>query len=152
MTNTQEAARREKLAAMTGLDLDGPALVSRPERHSPTANIQWAPKGVDPKTMPISDIAFEPAMVEQFADLSPRGRRPASDYLFSVYKSYGRDKDRNSLLHRKIGEFLARVHADRTQPGGGFVKGKINLANTLAEHGVTEGDLAEFLAWKARQQ
>lgn len=153
MTKTQtDAERREALAAMTGLDLDGPALVSRPERPGAHTHIQWAPKGVDPQTMPITDIVFTPEMVEQFADLSPRGRRPASDYLFAIYKSYGRNKDRNSLLHRRIGEFLASVHKDRTQPGGSFVKDKIKLANTLAEHGITEADLGDYLAWKAQQE
>lgn len=148
MSKTQ-TERREALAAMTGLDLDAPALVSRPERNVPT-HIEWAPKGVDPQTMPVTDIVFIPEMVEHFADLSPRGRRPASDYLFAQYKSYGRNKDRNSLLHRRIGEFLARTHRDR-ETGGGFVKSKIALANTLAEHDVTEADLADFLAWKAQQ-
>lgn len=146
-----DAERRAEIAAKTGLNLDGPALVQRPERLAmQPANITWAPEGVDPHMMAVTDIVFTEAMVEQFADLSPRGRNAASAYLFQAYKSYGRNKDRNSLLHRMIGEFLAGVHRSR-ETGGGFVKDKIRLANTLAEHGITEDKLAEFLAWKAAQ-
>jgi hypothetical protein len=147
-----ETERRAEIAAMTGLDLDGPALVARPERATsmaPASGIEWAPKGIDPHMMPVTDIEFTPEMVEHFPDLSPRNRKAAYTHLFEQYKAYGRNKDRNSLLGRRIGEFLARVHRDRETGGSGFVKGKIALANTLAEHGVTEKDLAEFLAWKA---
>lgn len=143
-----ESERREFLASLN-LNPDAPAL----EKPKASDGICWAPVGIDPHTMPITDIVFDPAMVAQFADLSPRNRRAASDYLFAAYKSYGRNKDRNSLLHRRIGEFLASVHKERTNGGesGGFVKEKIRLANTFAEHGITEQDMIEFLAWKAQQ-
>lgn len=152
MTKT-DAERREFLASMN-LNPDAPALekFDRPVGMSLPTGVQWAPDNVDPHTMPVSDIAFDAAMVEQFPDLSPRGRSAAARFLFDQYKSYGRNKDRNSLLHRCIGEFLARTHRDRETGGGGFVKNKIRLANTLAEHGVTEDDMSEFLAWKAQQQ
>lgn len=149
-----DTERRAALAAMTGLDLDGPALVARPERSSmaPAGGIEWAPKGVDPHLMPVTDIAFTPEMVEHFADLSPRNRKAAYTYLFDQYKAYGRNKDRNSLLGKRIGEFLARVHRDRETGGGGFVKDKIRLANFLAEQGITEQDLEAYVAWKQQQE
>lgn len=150
MTKT-DAERREFLTSLN-LNPDAPALerVERPIAKPLPDGIQWAPEGVDPHTMPVTDIVFDPAMVEQFPDLSPRGRNAASRFLFDQYKSYGRDKDRNSLLHRRIGEFLGKTHRDR-ETGGSFVKDKIRLANTMAEHGVTEADLKEYLAWKAQQ-
>jgi len=155
MTTKTDAERRADLAQKTGLDLnpnpDEAALVKRPIAKPLPDHIQWAPEGADPHTMPVTDIVFDPAMVEQFPDLSPRGRNAASRFLFDQYKSYGRDKDRNSLLHRRIGEFLAKMHRDR-ETGGSFVKDKIRLANTLAEHDVTETDLKEYLAWKASKE
>lgn len=148
-----DAERRKFLAEQTGLNLDDPDApleAVRTVKAVTAEGIQWAPAGLDPHTMPVTDIQFESAMVEQFPDLSPRSRRAASDFLFAQFKSYGRNKDRNSLLHHKIGEFLAREHRTR-ETGGGFVKSKIGLANTLAEHGVTAADLEEFLAFKAQQ-
>jgi hypothetical protein len=153
MSKTKTEAERKEFLASLDLNPDAPALETfeRPLLKPLPIGIVWAPEGIDPHTMPVSDIAFDPAMVEHFPDLSPRGRSAASRELFERYKSYGRNKDRNSLLHRRIGEFLGRVHRDRETGGGGFVKDKIRLANTMAEHGVTEDDLAEFLAWKAQQ-
>lgn len=154
---TDDAARRAQLAQITGLNLnpdpDAPALevFERPLTQTAPSDIVWAPKGVDPHTMPVSDIVFDPAMVEQFADLSPRGRSEAARFLFAQYKSLGRNKDRNSLLHRRIGEFLAHTHRSR-ETGGGYVKDKIRLGNTLAEHGVSADDLKEYLAWKAQKE
>lgn len=109
-------------------------------------SVQVAPEGVDPHTMPVTDIVFTPEMVAQFPDLSPRQRSAAARYLHEIYKSYGRNKDRNSLLHRRIGEFLAGEHKRRTRPTGeaGFVQEKIRLANMLAEAGITEEDLREL--------
>lgn len=116
--------------------------------------VPLAPEGVDPHTMPVTDIVFTPEMVAQFPDLSPRERSAASNHLFALYKSYGRNKDRNSLLHRRIGEFLASEHKRRTRPSGeaGFVQDKIRLANFLAEEGISEADLRELVeARKASQ-
>ena len=155
MTKTDDE-RREFLSSLN-LNPDAPALenfdrpAERPAIKQVAEGIQWAPEGVDPHTMPVTDIVFDPRMREQYPDLSPRARRAPSDFLFAIYKSYGRNKDRNSLLHRRIGEFLARTHKERTQPGGEFVKDKIRLANTLAEHCITEEQLAEFIAWKESQ-
>jgi len=143
-----DAERRQFLAGLN-LNPDAPALerMERPAAKPLPDGIQWAPEGIDPHAMPVTDVAFDPAMVEQFADLSPRGRSAAARFLFEQYKSLGRNKDRNSLLHRCIGEFLAKVHRDR-ETGGSFVKDKIRLANTMAEHGVTEADLNDYLEWK----
>lgn len=154
MSKTKTDAERREFLASLNLNPDAPALerIERPVTPSMPSGIRWAPEGVDPHMMPVTDITFDPAMVEHFSDLSPRGRRPASDFLFAQYKSYGRNKDRNSLLHRRIGEFLARTHRDRETGGGTFVKDKIRLANTLAEHGITEAELAEFVAWKEGQK
>lgn len=153
MTTKTEQERKAFLTSM-GLDPDAPALTRRGAALAPSrrGDVRWAPEGVDPHTMAVSDIVFDPAMVEQFPDLSPQGRNAASRYLFDQYKSYGRNKDRNSLLHRRIGEFLAHAHRARETGGDGFVKDKIRLANTLAEHGVTAEDLEEYLKFKAAQE
>ena len=152
MTKT-ENDRRELLTKI-GLNPDAPALEvlpTRPVAQTAAVGVQWAPAGVNPHEMPVTEIVFDPAMVEHFSDLSPKMRSAASAYLFAQYKGRRGDKDRNSLLHRRIGEFLANEHK-RRNPGGGYVREKVKLANTLAEHNVSEGDLAEFLAWKAAQQ
>lgn len=153
MTTLTDEQRRAKLAS-AGLDPDGSALVKRPADRPITkepARIQWAPEGVDPHTMPVTDIVFTPEMVEHFPDLSPRSRKAPYTHLFEQYKAYGRDKDRNSLLGRRIGEFLGGEHK-RRQPGGGYVQDKIRMANTLVQHDVTETDLDEFIAWKRAQE
>lgn len=137
-----ETERTEFLSSLNlNPDPKAPAL----ERFDRSTFVELAPEGIDPHMMAVTDIVFTTEMVEQFPDLSPRSRRAASDHLFALYKSYGRNRDRNSLLHRRIGEFLAHTHRER-ETGGSFVKDKIRLANTLAEHDVTAEDLAEFLA------
>jgi len=143
-----EAQRRETLLA-AGLNPDAPALV-RPVTRQPSI-VPWAPEGVDPHKMPVSEIVFTPEMVEHFQDLSPKSRKAPYNHLFEQYKGIRGDKDRNSLLGRRINEFLASEYK-RRQPGGGYVQDKIRLANTLAQHDVKEEDLAEFLAWKESQK
>lgn len=151
MAKTKTEEQRREFLSDIGLNPDAPAL-DRPEREAGAGAFQWAPPGIDPRTMPVSDIVFTAEMVAQFPDLNPRNRKAAANHLFEIYKAYGRNKDRNSLLNGRIGTFLASVHEERkVAAGGGFVKDKIRLANTLAEHNIDEGDLAEFLAWKAAQ-
>lgn len=139
-----EAERRDILVA-AGLDPDAPALV-RPVAKQPLI-VAWAPEGVDPHKMPVTDIVFTPQMVEHFPDLSPKSRKAAYNHLFEQYKGIRGDKDRNSLLGRLINSFLASEY-HRRNPGGGYVRDKMRLANDLATHDIKPEDLAEFLAWK----
>ena len=150
MSKSKTKTEEERQRLLAKLDLPDGATLGRPVTKQP-AIVEWAPEGIDPHAMPVTDIVFTPEMVEHFPDLSPKARNAASRYLFDQYKSPWRNSDRHSLLHHKIGEFLARVHKER-QPGGSFVKEKIRLANTLAEHDITEDDLQKYIAWKASQE
>jgi hypothetical protein len=140
-----DGKRREFLSAL-GLPSDGPTL-SAPKA---AAGIALAPEGVDPHTMPVTDIVFDEALLDGFPSLSGSAIADASRHVFSLYKSYARDKDRNSLLHRNIGEFIGRVR--RKRETGGFVreqvkatKGHRDLAHLLAEHNITAAELADVL-------
>lgn len=99
---------------------------------------------VDPHTMPASEIVFDPALLDEFPDLSAQ-MKAASTKVFEVYRSYGRDKERNGLLHRRITEFIGQVDRARRGEGElpGFVKTKVkatkkqrDLTRYLAEHGI----------------
>jgi hypothetical protein len=144
MATKSDAERKELLAS---LGLGDRAKVE------PKTNISLAPEGVDPHTMPVSDIVWDPALLNDFTDLTGSGMAAASRHLFELYKSPGRNKDRNSLLHRKIGEFILQVR--RSRETGGFVTEKIkankeerDLAALLAQHKITAADLASLIKAK----
>lgn len=153
-----DAERRKHLAKITGLDLDPdvPAKVARePQRAK---NVSLAPPGVDPHTMPVSDIVFDPALLDEFPSLEGQGQRAAADHVFALYKSPGRNKDRNSLLWSRVGKFIVKVRSSR-EPGGSVVTGHVkeevkatreqrDLAALLTEHGITAGDLAGLIKAK----
>lgn len=156
MTTMNEAERKEFLGSL-GLNAQAPALAAdiTPDlpAHEPRSSakaVTLAPDGIDPHTMPVSDIEFAPALLDNFPSLEGAGMNAASRYVFELYKSAGRNKDRNSLLHRKITEFIGRERLSRRM--GGQVTGLVkatkeqrDLAAVLAEKGLTVEDLMALL-------
>jgi len=134
---TKTAEERDALLASLGLSPAAPAK-PEPKVETPVQN------DTNPHTMPVTDIVFDEHDIAgfdletQFAD--------ASRALFAKYRGEGRNKDRNSLLHRRITEFLGKTRKARREPDGGFVKDKINyereLAKILRESGLTIEEVA----------
>lgn len=121
------------------------------------APVILAPVDGDPHSMPVDDIVFDPAMLDQFPSLDGEGMNDASRYVFALYKSTGRNKERNSLLHRRISTFITTVR--RSRQTGGLVtetvkttKPQRDLAALLASQNVTDGDLAEALRLLAEKR
>lgn len=151
-----DAERKEFLASI-GLNPDAPGLVAEVATEAPAkskskadASVRLAPEGMDPRAMSVSDIVFDPRLLDDFPSLEGAGMSAASRHVFDLYKSHGRNKDRNSLLHRKITEFIGAVRRERAT--GGLVKEKVKatkeqreLANLLAAKGLTAEDLANLL-------
>lgn len=137
MTTTD---RRQRLLNL-GLNPDSNSLADSavPESTPAPTGIQFAPDGVDQHTMPVSDIVFTDAMVDDFPNLT--NMKPASDFLFDQYRSKGKDPDRHGFLHRRITEFLGQVRNSRET--GGFVREQVKatrkqskLAQVMAAGGV----------------
>lgn len=129
--------------AALGLNPDAPAFGAVPK---PAKQVALAPEGLDPHTMPVTDIVFDPALLDEFPSLSGDGLAAASRHVFALYKSPGRDKDRNSLLHREVGLFITRVRRSR-ETGVPHVREQVrktskqrDLLAVLAEHGITSID------------
>lgn len=105
----------------------------------------------DPRSaMPVTDIVFDPALLSGFDSLDGRG--PA-DHVFGVYKSPGRNKDRNSLLWARVTKFVADERLKRRT--GGVVKEVVKttreqreLAQVMAAKGMTTEDLLALIADK----
>lgn len=146
-----EAERKQFLTGL-GLNPDAPALNA--EKPKKKDNTDKADKPVevpvDAHTMPVSDIVFDETLLDDFPDLTGTNYKAASEHIFAMYRSPGRDHDRNALLHRRITEFIGQVK--RSRKTGGFVKDKIKatdeqreMANVLAAHNVTVEDLAKLL-------
>lgn len=105
-----EAERKDFLASI-GLNPESPMLEAKePKVGGPESLVQTV---VDFHTMPVSDIVFDPALLDEFTDLGGQNFKAAGDKVFAMYKSKTRDKDRNGLLHRKITEFIQQVKRDR---------------------------------------
>ena len=110
-----------------------------------------AASDVDPRTMPVADIVFDPALLDEFPSLEGDEFAAASRKVFASYKSYGRSKDRNRRLHDEIGLFIHRVRRAReagVEPEKGAIKAKVkatkkqrDFAAVLAEHGLEVEDL-----------
>lgn len=133
---------REFLMSL-GLNADGPAL-TKAHTESPV------PVGVDPHTMPVSDIVFDPSLLDGFS--LPSDRRQAADHIFALYKSPAKG-DRNKLLWAEIGKFITKVMDQRKS--GGLIKEKVKataeeraLAKILASQGITAEDLAALIQSK----
>ena len=156
MSTKTEVERTDFLSGL-GLNPNAPALIGaliEPSKKAATTTSingpRIAPEGVDPRTMPVSDIVFDPMLLDGFTSLRGEHMNAASAHIFAIYKSYGRNKDRNGLLHRKISEFIAQVRTERES--GGFVKERIKttkeqreIANLLASEGMTVADLITLL-------
>jgi hypothetical protein len=157
MTETKTDAERVEFLASLGLSPEAPALVVAETRTAPAkpytapaAGVVLAPDGVDPHTMPVTDIVFDARLLDGFPTLTGDGIKAASDYVFSLYKSKGRNKDRHSLLHSRITKFIGQVRQNRDT--GGYVKDQVkatkeerDLAAIIAATGITAADLAAML-------
>ena len=130
-----------------GLNPDAPALDVVPTRSQPeAATVVLAPEGVDPHTMPGSDIVFDPALLDGFPTLKGAEYGAASRHVWEFYKSRRGDTDRNRRLHDEIGLFINRVRRSR-ETGTQHVKEQIragkkqrDLLALLAEHGINSVD------------
>lgn len=150
MTMTDEE-RKKKLISL-GFDPDGDTLAQSalPGPKPKQGGVQFAPEGVDPHAMPVSEIVFVDAMLDGFPDLTGQGFRAASDHLFAQYKSPRRDTERHALLHRRITEFIGQVK--RSRKTGGVVRERIKataeqreLAEVLAAAGLDAAQLAALV-------
>lgn len=138
---------------MTITQLDAERMLEKagvtPPKHEPIrATAALAPPGVDPHMMPVDEIVFDPALLDQFPSLSGDQMNEASRYVFSLYKSYGRNKERNSLLHRRISTFITNTR--RSRQTGGMVTETVkttrdqrDIAAILASQGASPEDTAE---------
>lgn len=152
----------ERIAMLAKLNLptDGdslagqPAMMTAPQRPSASADVRLAPPGIDPRMQPTDEIHFDPALLDRFPSLEGDGLRAASDYVFSLYKSYGRNTDRNGALHRKITTFITQTR--RSRQTGGMVKEAVkstkeqrDIAAVVATQEATASDVAD--AFRAKQ-
>lgn len=141
MPKTNEEARAQLVAL--GLNPDSTAL-DAPAKAGPT--VRLAPEGVDPRMMPVSDIEFDPALLDDFPSLEGQGFAAASRHVFDLYKSSFKNTDRHRRLHDEIGLFIQRVRRSR-ETGTEHVKHKVkstkkqrDLIALLAEHGIESVD------------
>lgn len=148
MAMTDEA-RIEFLAGL-GIGTESTALAAQIEQGAPANTATLAAAGVDPHAMPVSEIVFDTALLDAFPVLTGEGMNMASAHVFGLYKSHGRNKDRNSLLHRRITEFIGQVRRERNT--GGLVKERVaatkdqrELAEIIAATGLTAADLAALI-------
>lgn len=162
MSKTDE--ERRALLTSIGLNPDAPALVSGPDKavHQPkasnTSEIRLAPPGVDPHLMPVEDIVFDERLLDEFHSLAFNEQgADAARHIFALYKSMGRNKERNGALQRKISSFITQVRRNRET--GGMVKEKVastkeqrDNAALLASQNVSSADLAEALRLLAEKR
>lgn len=135
-----------------GLSPDGASLAAPAKPQAAKRASKAQVKDENPHTMPVTDIVFDPALLDEYK-LDKTDMTDASRFLFDLYKSPGRDRDRNSLLHRRITEFINQVRKARDpQPRDGYIKEKVkagkeqrDLAQVLAAHNMTADDLAIML-------
>lgn len=133
-----------------GSTLAAPVPQATPPTHQPAASeVTLAPPGIDPRMMPVDEITFDPRLLDRFPSLEGEGMNAASQYVFSLYKSYAKG-DRNKALHRKIGTFITETRLARKT--GGMVTEKVkvsaeqrDLAQVIAAAGITAEDLAKIL-------
>lgn len=161
MSKTKTNDERAEFLKGLGLNPDKGSLadLTQPARQVPTSptapnlptDIVLAPPGVDPRAMPVDEIVFDPRLLDAYPSLAAdQGGKDASRYIFSLYQSYGRNKDRNGALHRKITSFI--THTRRQRETGGMVKEKIkttkaqrDLAALAASQGVDAAEFAELM-------
>ena len=162
MTKTEDE-RVQHLTAL-GINPDGKALAALPPdepakpKHQPAkGEVTLAPPGVDPRTMNVDEITFDPHLLDSFPSLEGDGLAAASAYVFSLYKSYTKDKGRNGALHRKITTFITTTRRNRQTRGTVTEQIKTtradrDIAALIASQGVKPEDLAEALRLLAEKR
>jgi len=160
MSKTKSDAERQEFLKGLGLNPEAPGLSeSTPAMvtHQPatSGNVVLAPPSMDPRTMPVDEITLDPHLLDGFPSLAGDGLAAASAHVFALYKSYGRNKERNGALHRKITSFITLTRRNRET--GGMVKEAVkadketrDLAALLASQGITAARLAALLAEEAK--
>lgn len=114
-SKTTSAPNDEFLKGL-GLNPNAKGLSAAPATPERDDDVVLAPEGVDPHTMPVSDIVFDPRLLDEFDDLGyakPGRGGEAKDKVFDLYKSHGRNRDRNRRLYDEIGLFIRRVEIAR---------------------------------------
>ena len=160
MSKTKSETERVALLTSLGISAKGKSLgkgSSKPEaphrstREAEHDGIVLAPKGVDPHTMPVEDIVFDPALLAEYDDLSFKAQgNTASRKIFDLYKSLSRDRDRNGALQRRITSFITAER--RSRLAGRPISEKIattseerDMAAMLATAKYTPQEVAEAL-------
>lgn len=145
MTQAMTEAQRVEFLASLGM-------TDKAKTTTKVSDVPLAPEGVDPRTMPVTDIVFDERLLDGF-DLDTQLREVA-DHVFAFYKSPTKNKDRNSLLWREVGLFIQRVKRERAT--GGFVKEKVkttktdrDLAAVIAKAGITPAELIALIEERA---
>jgi hypothetical protein len=141
------------LSAKGGAALAAPVPQQTPPTHQPeSSGVTLAPPGIDPRQIPVDEITFDPRLLDRFPSLEGEGMNAASQYVFSLYKSYTKG-DRNKVLHRKISTFITETRLSRKT--GGMVTEKVkvtaeerDLAQLIAAAGITADDLAKIIKEK----
>lgn len=154
MTMTTE--QQQEFLAGLGLNPKAAKLtaqVSGQSKIKPTTQgdeIVLAPDGVDPHTMDVTAIVFDDRLLEPYGDLTGDLLASASRDVFARYKSPGRNRERNGLLHRRISEWISQVKRERRT--GGMVRQQVkttaeqrDIAQVLAAAGLTAADLAGLI-------
>lgn len=111
-----KATEKERQALLRSVGLNpeaGAKLPAAPKREVSKNEPVLAPEGVNPHTMPVSDIVFDPALLDDFPSLRGSEFGEASRKVFALYKSPTKDPDRNRRLHDEIGLFINRVRRSR---------------------------------------
>ena len=154
-TPMTEEQRQETLKSL-GLNPDAPGLAAAPAKVAVAPIAPQATPDVDEhirRTTPAADLVFDPSLLDAFPVLDGSGMAAASRYLFDLYKSPHKDKERHGLLHRRISEFIQQVRRERAT--GGLVKEKVKatkeqreLAALIAAQGLTAEDLSALLISK----
>lgn len=151
MSKTKQQTDAEFLANL-GLNPSAAKLTAQvsPQAVVGGEKVVLAPEGVDPHTMDVTSIVFDDRLLDPYGDLTGDLLAAASRDVFARYKSVGRNKDRNSLLHRRISEWIAQVKRERRT--GGMVREKVkttaeqrDIAQVLASAGLTAVDLASLI-------
>lgn len=159
MGKTKTENERVEMLKSLGLNPEAPALTTQKKasheaRKADSDGVTLAPPGVDPHLMPVDEIHFDPRLLDGYTSLAFNQQgNEAARYIFSLYKSYGRDKERNGALQRAITKFITNTRRNRET--GGMVREEIkstaeqrDLAALIASQGITAADLAALLKSK----
>lgn len=151
-SETMTDEQRKDLLRSLNLSPDAPGLALSPalDGGSPARPADLDEDALRRST-PAAEIVFDPTMLDGFPNLDGGHMAAASRYLFEMYKSPHKDKERHALLHRRIGEFIRSVRIAR-KTGDEPVTEKIKatkeqreIAALMATHGLTANDLAQII-------